>query len=138
MPLISWKEVYETGIVALDKEHQELVRQINLLCDAIRDKRGDELLDETLTALVDYTEEHFQHEEKLMQEYGFPGLAAHQQIHQQLRDTVREMKQKHAAGTEGLAQELYKFLRGWLIGHIVEVDKQYGAFLESRGGRFVN
>jgi len=48
------------------------------------------------------------------------------------------MKQKHAAGTEGLAQELYKFLRGWLIGHIVEVDKQYGAFLESRGGRFVN
>ena len=138
MPLIAWKEVYETGIVALDKEHQELVAQINQLCEAIRDKRGDEQLDEVLAALVGYTEHHFQHEEALMAEYGYPGLADHQKVHQSLRDTVQEIKAKNVAGNDGLAQELYKFLRGWLLGHIVEVDKKYGAFLESRGGRFIS
>lgn len=138
MPLIAWKQIYETGIVALDKEHQDLVAQINQLCEAIRDKRGDELLGEVLSMLEDYTEKHFRHEEKLMQEYGYPGLAEHQAIHQSLRDEVLKIKARSVAGTEGLAQELYKLLRNWLLKHIVEVDKKYGAYLESRGGRFVS
>lgn len=138
MPLIVWKDIYETGIVALDKEHQELVKQINQLGEAIREKRGEELIEEVLAGLVEYTENHFRNEEKLLQEYDFPDLAAHQQIHQDLRDRVQEMKAKSIAGTEGLAQELYKFLRGWLLGHIVDVDKKYGTYLESRGGRFIS
>lgn len=138
MPLIAWKQIYETGIVTLDKEHQDLVKQINQLCEAIRDKRGDELLGEVLSMLEDYTEKHFRHEEKLMQEYGYPGLAEHRAIHQSLRDEVLKIKAHSAAGTEGLAQELYKLLRNWLLKHIVEVDKKYGAYLESRGGRFVS
>ena len=31
-----------------------------------------------------------------------------------------------------------KFLRGWLLGHIVNHDLAYGPFLESRGGRFLS
>jgi hemerythrin len=138
MPLIVWKEIYQTGIVTLDEEHQGLVELINQLCEAIREKRGKDVLGEVLTALLDYTEHHFQHEEELMRQYGFPGLEEHQQIHQLLRDTVQEINAKNVAGSEKLAQELYKFLRGWLLGHIVEVDKKYGAYLESRGGRFIS
>ena len=138
MPLIAWKEIYQTGIVALDKEHQGLVEQINRLSEAIREKRGDDVLGDILLILAEYTESHFEHEERLMQEYGFPGLAEHQQKHQELRDTVQAMKARSEGATEGLAQELYKFLRGWLLEHIVEVDKKYGAYLESRGGRFIS
>lgn len=138
MPLIAWKEVYQTGIVALDEEHQGLVELINQLCEAIREKRGKDVLGEVLTALLDYTESHFQHEEKLMQQYGFPELEEHQKVHQSLRDTVQEINAKNVAGSEKLAHELYTFLRGWLLGHIVEVDKKYGAYLESRGGRFIS
>jgi len=138
MPLIAWKEVYQTGIVVLDKEHQGLVEQINRLGEAIREKRGEDLLGDILQALADYTESHFEHEERLMQDYGFPGLPEHRQKHQELRDTVQAMKARSEGATEGLARELYKFLRGWLLEHIVEVDKQYGAYLESRGGRFIS
>jgi hemerythrin len=138
MPLIQWKKIYETGIVALDQEHQQLVAQINRLGVAIRLKRADEVLSDILSALVDYTENHFAHEERLLEEYGFPGLAEHRQVHQRLREAVREMRSRSGEGTAGLAQELYKFLRGWLLEHIVEVDKNYGAYLESRGGRFIS
>ena len=138
MPIITWKEVYETGIAALDNEHRKLVEQINRLGEVIRDKRNEEVVGEILAVLLDYTENHFQHEERLLQEYGFPGLAEHQEIHQALRNRVEEMKDQYADGHADLTKELYKFLRSWLLGHIVDVDKNYGAYLESRAGRFVS
>lgn len=138
MALISWKDVYATGIVALDNEHRELVEQINQLGEAIRDRSGGEVLQDVLAVLDQYTGHHFSHEERLMQEYGFPGLDEHRQIHQQLRAKVKEIKQDSDTAPELVAQELYKLLRRWLLEHIVEIDKKYGPYLESRGGRFIS
>ena len=137
MAVISWKEIYETGIVTLDNEHRGLIQEINRLYEAVRDKRGEEVLGEILTALVAYTVDHFQHEEKLLAEYHYPGLEEHQKIHQELIATVEELKQRAISGTEDLAKELLTFLRAWVLEHILKVDKEYGAFLESRGGRFI-
>jgi hemerythrin len=138
MPTIAWKSVYETGIVALDNEHKQLIDQINRLYEAVRDKRGDEVLDDILEMLQDYTENHFQHEEKLMAEYDYPGLPEHRKAHQDLRDTVQLLSVRDSSGAQGLANELMKLMRGWVLEHIVEVDKKYGAYLESRGGRFIS
>ncbi|SHI92905.1 hemerythrin [Malonomonas rubra DSM 5091] len=138
MATIAWKEIYQTGIVALDDEHKQLVAQIDRLFQAVRDKQGDDVLQETFEMLKDYTEKHFQHEEKLMQEYGFPGLEEHRQIHQQLRDSVDDMISRNSSDPQQLAKELLAFLRVWLLEHIVNVDKKYGVFLESRAGRFIS
>ncbi|MCK4503216.1 MAG: hemerythrin family protein, partial [Desulfuromonadales bacterium] len=127
-----------TGIVALDNEHRGLIEEINRLYEAVRDKRGDEVIGGILVVLEKYTIDHFQHEEKLMAEYHFPGLAEHQKIHQDLIAEIQIFKQKATAGTEELAKELLTFLRGWLLEHILKIDKEYGAFLESRGGRFID
>ena len=138
MAVIAWKEIYETGIVALDNEHRKLVEGINQLYEAVRDKRGEEVLEEVLAMLESYTVDHFQHEEKLMAEYHFSGLEEHQKIHQGLIDSLQEIKTSTTAVTEELARELLNFLRVWLLEHILEVDKKYGSFLESRGGRFID
>ncbi len=137
MAVIGWKSIYETGIVALDNEHRALVEEINRLYEAVRDKRGEAVLVDILTMLEKYTVDHFQHEEKLMAEYQFSGLAEHQKHHRELIDKIAEFKNENTAGAEGLARELLAFLRGWLLGHILKVDKEYGVFLESRGGRFI-
>lgn len=137
MAVIAWKEIYETGIVAFDDEHRALVAEVNRLYEAIRGKRGEEVLSDILAMLEAYTVDHFQHEEKLMAEYHFPGLEEHQKVHQELIEAVQEIKGRAVSGTEELARELLKFLRVWVLEHIVEVDKKYGSFLESRGGRFI-
>lgn len=137
MAVIDWKEVYETGIVVLDNEHRGLVGEINRLYEAVRDKQGEKLLGDILSMLENYTVDHFQHEEKLMEQYHFPGLEEHRKIHRDLVDAVQEIKQRAASSTEDLARELLRFLRIWLLEHIVVVDKSYGVFLESRGGRFI-
>ncbi len=137
MAVIAWKEIYATGIVALDNEHRGLIEQIDLLYEAVRDKRGDEVIVDILTTLEKYTVDHFQHEEKLMSEYHFPGLEQHKVIHANLIAEIQKFKQKNSDGAEELAKELLSFLRSWLMEHIMKVDKEYGAFLESRGGRFI-
>jgi hypothetical protein len=35
------------------------------------------------------------------------------------------------------AKDVMGFLRAWLLKHIVEYDLQYGPYIESRAGRFV-
>ncbi len=137
MAIIKWKQVYETGIVALDNEHKALVGQIDALLEAVRDKRGKELYADVVVMLETYVLEHFEHEEKLMKEYGFPGFTEHQQEHQDLVAAVQKLKIGHAVKDESAARELLKFLRIWLLEHIVKVDKKYGPFIESRAGRFV-
>jgi hemerythrin len=137
MAIIKWRQGYETGIVALDKEHQGLVRQINELFEAVRDKRGSEVYSDVVAMLQTYVLEHFSHEEKLMEEYQFPGLAVHQQEHRNLVVAVQALRKDHAVLDESAARELLNFLRTWLLEHIVKVDREYGPFIESRGGRFV-
>lgn len=138
MAVISWKEVYATGIIALDNEHRQLIEEINRLYEAVRDKRGESVLNDILKMLESYTVNHFQHEEKLMEEYDYPGLLEHKQVHQDLIDSVQDLKSRAEFGTEELAQELLKFLRVWVLEHILDVDKKYGSYLESRGGRFIS
>ncbi len=137
MAVIAWKSIYETGIVALDNEHRGLIEEINRLYEAVRDKHGETVLADILTMLEKYTVDHFQHEEKLMAEYHYPGLDEHRKIHQELIANIGELKERASSGTEDLAKELLTFLRGWVLEHILKVDKEYGAFLESRGGRFI-
>lgn len=137
MAIIAWKEIYETGIVALDNEHRGLVAEVNRLYEALRDKQGEKILRDILAMLETYTVDHFQHEERLMAQYNFPGLEDHRRIHQELIDAVAEIKIRAETGSEELARELLKFLRTWVLEHIVEVDKQYGPYLESRAGRFI-
>lgn len=137
MTIIAWKEVYETGILALDNEHRELVAAVNRLFEAVRDKRGDEMLTETLVKLEDYVLKHFQNEERLLEQYKYPDIENHRQAHVELIAAVVEMKERSFAEKETLAKDLLKFLRTWILDHIVEVDKKYGPFLEARAGRFV-
>ncbi len=137
MAVIAWKAIYETSIVTLDNEHRELIVEINRLYEAIRDKREAEVLEGILTMLEKYTVDHFEHEEQLMSQYGYPDLEEHKKVHRDLIQTVEELKEKASSGTEDLAQQLLKFLRYWLLEHIVEVDKKYGEHLVARGGRFI-
>lgn len=133
MAVISWKKCYEVGIATFDDEHHALVRVINDLYVALREKRGDEALSELLDVLVEYTEKHFEHEELHMDKYKYPEMEEHKQAHVILRQRIVDFQQKVGAGKVGVSPELMSFLREWLLEHIVETDKMFGTFLIKHG-----
>lgn len=137
MSVIKWKECYETKIDSLDREHQRLVELINQLYEAIRNKHPEDVMQTTFDALLDYTKQHFSHEEKLLEEYNYPELELQREQHQKLAQEVDDYLHKLAEGNIPPAIEVMGFLRSWLLDHIVQSDLKYGPHLESHAGREV-
>lgn len=132
MATICWKSCYEIGVGTFDAEHQNLVRLVNALYEGIRQHQGEHLAQEVPDELILYTDKHFQHEEQYMEKYNYPAEARlhHQQEHQGLREQVLAYRQRLQSDPQNLLlPELFRFLRQWVLDHIVETDMQFGAFL---------
>ena len=96
---------------------------------------GKDVLEETLTGLVDYTRRHFMTEEILMGNYDYPELEKHQKEHHKFVAEIAKFQQEFETGNTGLSIQLITFLRNWLDEHICEADHKYGEFLRSKGVR---
>lgn len=131
-----WEAKYSVDISSVDDQHRGLIGLMNDLFNAMMKDRSDRVMADVLTALVEYAGTHFQHEEQLMQDHGYPDLAAHQQEHETFTTRFRDLKGRHDAGEAGIpAAETAEFLRDWLAHHILGTDQRYGPFLKERGVR---
>lgn len=131
MAVIKWRDSYDTGIKAVDEEHRKLVDQIEAMYKCIRDKEPQETVERVLTEIVEYTQTHFSNEESLMEEKEYPGVEEHRAQHLSLIAEVGEYKERLLQNFPDGRQELYRFLREWLINHIMESDKAFGDFVTS-------
>ena len=127
--LFPWTKSLETGHPTIDQEHQQLVRYLNDLADAMRTGKGKAILQTLLDRLVDYTKKHFGHEEMLMSLRKYPEAAAHKAIHDELTKTVLDFHRKFVAGEPVNATDVLEFLRDWLRTHIGGNDRRLGAWL---------
>ena len=131
--LITWSDELSVGVSAFDNQHKRLVALINELHDAMSAGKGSKVLGKILSELADYTVYHFKAEEAVFETYGYPGLGSHRDSHGELTRQVLDFKDQFEAGKAVLSMELMKFLTDWLTNHILDTDKAYTAFLNSRG-----
>ena len=131
----AWKESYSVRIQTIDAQHKQLVSLIAKLQDAMAQGRGREVLGLILNEVVHYTKIHFATEETLMASNGYPDLAAHQAIHNELTRTVVDLQSRFASGQVALSVQTMQFLKGWLVNHILGTDQKYGPFLGAKGVR---
>ncbi len=80
----------------------------------------------------EYAEAHFKAEEQLFHEYHFAEEAAHIRAHQMFRKALQRILSEEGVSTRKEAAKLYRFLRQWLIHHIVGEDRKYADFLKRR------
>jgi len=129
MAFLSWRKDYEVGVAQIDAEHHGLFDLINAFHDtrARGDSRREVAL--VLNRLVAYAEEHFQHEEKLMSENGYPNLEMHREQHGELVASIFAINERLAADTVKASTEILPFIKNWLVEHIVKNDMDIGDFL---------
>lgn len=126
MAVMQWSSALNTGIPAIDEQHQRIVTYINDLYDA-REARDEERVGEVLTHLLDYAFSHFRYEENFMEEIGFPSLDAHKQIHRLFAQKVEEFVARYEEG-EDVTDDLLNTLNRWLIHHIKNEDGEYADY----------
>lgn len=132
MPLIRWSSRLSVGITQFDNEHKKMVEMINDLHQALKTGRGSASIGTILDGLIGYTSTHFASEEILMQKHAVPGLEKHKAEHSALTNQVLEFQKEYYNG-KAVPQSLMLFIKGWLMKHILDEDREYGPYLNSTG-----
>ncbi|MGB9521341.1 MAG: bacteriohemerythrin [Anaerolineales bacterium] len=133
MSFITWNDQYSVNIKSIDAQHQQLVQMVNDLHQSMLDGRSSDTLKDLLKKLIDYTVVHFSTEEKLMQQYSYPGYVYHKAEHENLTKKVLEFQQKFQQNPTGLGVQMMDFLKSWLVNHIQGTDKKYSKFFNNLG-----
>lgn len=125
MALIEWTDSFSIGIPAMDQQHRHLIELINKLDQAVRISKKNPATPAILTELVEYTKSHFEAEEKVMKESGYPGIEEHRAIHQKLLREVTDTMEKVNSGKLTASTNTSDFLQIWLEKHLAGYDCKY-------------
>lgn len=130
MSLFEWDNKYSVGNNTMDSHHQKLFDILNVIHDATKEGRGEQIIEVQLNELASYTKYHFDEEEKLMVAANYPQLGAQQQAHRVFLDKIAEFQGEVAKGN-GLfvVSNVAVTVKDWLKNHILTMDKQYENYL---------
>lgn len=127
---LSWSEEMAVGIDLMDGDHRGLFLLIKTFHDSLTRGRGKAETAMVFDKLLDYTTTHFKNEETLMITHQYPDKDNHIREHRKLtREVMTFYKDQQTLFPENIADFLYS----WLVNHIMETDRQLGAYLADRG-----
>jgi hemerythrin len=128
MTFLSWRTDYGVDFPQIDSEHQNLFDLINEFHDkcASGDPHPDSA--NVLNKLVAYAEEHFKHEEVLMEANAYPRLEHHREQHAVLFTAIFKLHERFAANPSALDAGTRNFLQHWLLDHILKDDMDFRDF----------
>ncbi|NUB08500.1 bacteriohemerythrin [Azospirillum sp. Vi22] len=129
---MAWQDGFGVGNAVIDADHKRLFELFNEFVTAVNEFRADSEIQDVLRELLDYTDTHFDREETLMREHGYPDYTAHKALHDSFVRQLHDVNSALDAGGEKGAFVL-GFLAKWLSGHILGVDTKLGAYLRERG-----
>lgn len=115
----------------IDKEHDDLIRQLNSLLNHPDAQPGDEKFSETLSQLGGQIFVHFNHEEKLLKSLGMPEneIASHIQAHTNILDQYAQLNYDILLGKFINTADALLMLEDWIVGHVVSFDLNIKKYL---------
>jgi hemerythrin len=129
----SWSEALATGVPEIDHQHRELLGLADQLLAALVNEPS--AVERHLDFLGDYVLGHFDAEERLMFQHGYPEAEDHREAHAGFARAFGRVR--YDFDQEGLTEEMVELIGGmlvdWLKMHIREVDRPVGAWLVARG-----
>jgi hemerythrin len=133
MPFIAWTEELSTKVKTFDDQHKKLFGLVNDLHDSMTQGTGKEVMQKTLSGLVDYTKTHFAAEEAVMTRHKYLAYLSHKAEHDRLTKQASDLLAKLQAGEPIMSVHVMRFLKDWLEQHIMKLDKQYAPFMNANG-----
>jgi hemerythrin len=129
--LVVWKKEFSVHNEALDAEHLAMFGLINELFETLDQGEPQRTIEEILDEAQRYAQQHFEHEESLMAQCGFPKLEEHRQEHRMYLVTVGLLQKDLTLSAEDKVYELFLFLQDWWLTHITKADQDYAKHLDT-------
>lgn len=137
LSLIKWDDSYSVGVEEIDKQHKQLFNIVNDLIRANKLNKGKKEIGKVLNFLADYTVKHFNDEEKLQQESGYPDYEAHKKLHEQFVEDALNFKERFESGQIDTAtmMDFNKTITRWLVQHVKGIDQEVGKHIRGADNR---
>lgn len=131
--MVDWNDNLLIGVLEVDVQHKLLFDKFNGFLNAYQAKKDQDEIMRMFWFLEAYAVTHFNEEEKLMQQVGFPDYLAHRDKHQAFIEQVNELKEriKVEGFSGGIVSSMTGFITNWLINHISTADRAIGQFINS-------
>jgi hemerythrin-like metal-binding protein len=124
----AFEERYLLGISSMDDTHREFVDLVNRLGMAPK-AEFIQLFGELFT----HTQSHFEQENRLMRESGFPAIREHTDEHQRILGELNRFSQKVATGSIMMGKAyVTQQLPQWFDLHAKTMDSALAAHLKSK------
>jgi len=124
----------ETGVAKIDTQHMELVNRINAVTSMGTKSTSAEETRKTLDLLGAYIVKHFNDEEQLMKQSGFPKLESHKGQHQHYISDFEKLKKEFTlnGASPKFTLELSSSIINWIVRHIKSVDVEFGKYYNTQ------
>jgi len=127
-----------TGVKIIDAQHKALFTFMDKFVSRVINEASREDLEKVHRFLVKYTHIHFNEEEKLMEESGYPRKRAHKWEHKDFIDMIGKIDRFSEGENEISADDILKYiyfdLNQWFINHILKSDRDFVEFYKNRVG----
>ena len=128
---VTFDKSLETGNELIDQQHKELIDRVNKLLESCYMGTEKRTAIQTLNFLLDYTEFHFQAEEKLQEEISYPGIEEHRKQHADFKQAVselHEMLEEEEGPSDAFVAAVNKNVIDWLYRHIKGFDRSVAEY----------
>ena len=130
--LFEWTPAMSVGDEIIDKQHQRLLNELNVLISNLFAGSADVIIGDAVSFLSKYIKEHLLYEEKYMEEHKYPEIDFHKSLHRGFMDQYEVFKKRLSEGApkKELILEIEEYIGSWWIHHIGVEDKKYAVFIQ--------
>jgi hemerythrin-like metal-binding protein len=114
----------------IDQDHRYLLCLFNSIELILSEKGLYDQLPFYFDQLLEYTQFHFDREEKIQLKSNYKGHYEHKQKHMQIIQRINEVSESLKNGEDGVKENLVELVREWVIDHVVQTDKEMTPHLQ--------
>ncbi|TNF33567.1 MAG: hypothetical protein EP315_08225 [Gammaproteobacteria bacterium] len=138
LPVLEISAIPEVAIGSMNETHREEVELVNelgaLLDQGLKGEVAEPEITAKLNQWVDHTRQHFDSENQLMEEYGFPALPIHRDEHSRMMAIIESLREQWLADrlVEPLAEFIFRKWPEWFDIHVNSMDRVTAQFISQR------
>ncbi|NCC76642.1 MAG: diguanylate cyclase [Clostridia bacterium] len=120
-----WQPEWNSGNAEIDSQHQELIRIANQLLHLYLSNARPHQMKSQLELMFQHVVVHFEAEEKLLADVGYPDMPSHARIHEKLVAKLNRLYQDYQSGDIKPSAFFSFVIDDVLMEHLAKVDKLY-------------
>jgi len=131
MEISSWKDDLRIGIGKIDSQHQVLIELLDQCIQTSKLSKAE--FEPVFNDMKLSTDTHFRAEEQLMQTLNYAEFEEHQKQHRLFEENLGLLGTEVNHWEKLTIVTLTSLLRDWFVQHILDFDRQIGAYKRAIG-----